>query len=79
MGWECFFDEPVMMLGFILGRTLEQQARGRAAAAFRKLLALQPQVARLIANPEKGGVGSSSVEIPAEQARVGEWLQVLAR
>jgi P-type Cu2+ transporter len=78
MGWECFFDEPVMMLGFILlGRTLEQQARGRAAAAFRKLLALQPQIARLIANPEKGGVGSSSVEIPAEQVRVGEWLQVL--
>ncbi|WP_230968583.1 heavy metal translocating P-type ATPase, partial [Nostoc sp. WHI] len=78
MGWECFFDEPVMMLGFILlGRTLEQQARGRAAAAFRKLLALQPLSARLIANPEKGGVGSSSVEIPAEQVRVGEWLQVL--
>ena len=78
MGWECFFDEPVMMLGFILlGRTLEQQARGRAAAAFRKLLALQPLLARLIGNPEKGGVGSSSVEIPAEQVRVGEWLQVL--
>ncbi len=78
MGWECFFDEPVMMLGFILlGRTLEQQARGRAAAAFRQLLALQPLLARLIANPEKTGVGSSSVEIPAEQVRVGEWLQVL--
>ena len=78
MGWECFFDEPVMMLGFILlGRTLEQQARGRAAAAFRKLLALQPLLARLIANPEKAGMGSSSVEIPAEQVRVGEWVQVL--
>ena len=78
MGWECFFDEPVMMLGFILlGRTLEQQARGRAAAAFRKLLALQPLLARLIPNPDKGGMGSSSVEIPAEQVRVGEWVQVL--
>jgi Cu2+-exporting ATPase len=85
MGWECFFDEPVMMLGFILlGRTLEQQARGRAAAAFRQLLALQPQVARLIANPEKIGqqtqdslVGSASIEIPAEQVRVGEWLKIL--
>ncbi|MEH2165282.1 MAG: heavy metal translocating P-type ATPase [Nostoc sp.] len=78
LGWECFFDEPVMMLGFILlGRTLEQQARGRAAAAFRKLLALQPLLARLIANPEKAGMGSSSVEIPAEQVRVGECLQVL--
>ncbi|MBD2194087.1 MULTISPECIES: heavy metal translocating P-type ATPase [Calothrix] len=84
MGWECFFDEPVMMLGFILlGRTLEQQARGKAAAAFRQLLALQPQVARLIANPEKIGqesdkvIVSPSVEIPAEQVRVGEWLQIL--
>ncbi|MEH2289648.1 heavy metal translocating P-type ATPase [Nostoc sp.] len=78
LGWECFFDEPVMMLGFILlGRTLEQQARGRAAAAFRKLLALQPLLARLIANPEKAGIGSFSVEIPAEQVRVGECLQVL--
>jgi P-type Cu2+ transporter len=78
MGWECFFDEPVMMLGFILlGRTLEQHARGRAAAAFRQLLALQPPVARLIANPEKVAMGSAGVEIPAEQVRVGEWLQVL--
>ncbi|MCC5639307.1 heavy metal translocating P-type ATPase [Nostoc sp. CHAB 5844] len=80
MGWECFFDEPVMMLGFILlGRTLERQARGRAAAAFRQLLALQPQVARLIPNPdpEKWRVGANSLEIPAEQVRVGEWLQVL--
>ncbi|AFZ55723.1 copper-translocating P-type ATPase [Anabaena cylindrica FACHB-243] len=80
MGWECFFDEPVMMLGFILlGRTLEQQARGRAAAAFRQLLALQPQIARLIANPESQKLvsGANIVEIPAEQVRVGEWLQVL--
>ncbi|ALF55932.1 ATPase [Nostoc piscinale CENA21] len=80
MGWECFFDEPVMMLGFILlGRTLERQARGRAANAFRQLLALQPQVARLIPNPdpEKLRIATNSIEIPAEQVRVGEWLQVL--
>ncbi|HEY9801865.1 MAG TPA: heavy metal translocating P-type ATPase [Leptolyngbyaceae cyanobacterium] len=80
MGWECFFDEPVMMLGFILlGRTLEQQARGKAAAAFRQLLALQPQLARLIANPnlEKMGLGANTIEIPADQVKVGEWLQVL--
>ncbi|MBW4672142.1 MAG: heavy metal translocating P-type ATPase [Cyanomargarita calcarea GSE-NOS-MK-12-04C] len=78
LGWECFFDEPVMMLSFILlGRTLEQQARGRAAAAFRQLLALQPPIARLIPNPEQGGISSVGVEIPAEQVRVGEWLIVL--
>lgn len=78
LGWECFFDEPVMLLGFILlGRTLEQQARGRAVAAFKNLLALQPQVARLIANPEITTSGRESVEIPADRVRVGEWLQVL--
>ncbi len=77
LGWECFFDEPVMLLGFILlGRTLEQQARGRAAAAFKQLLALQPQLAHLIADPEKRASGES-VEIPADRVRVGEWLQVL--
>ena len=80
LGWECFFDEPVMLLGFILlGRTLEQQARGRAATAFRNLLALQPQVARLIPNPEKVTPKgqNTSIEIPADRVRVGEWLQVL--
>jgi len=80
LSWECFFDEPVMLLGFILlGRTLEQQARGRAATAFRNLLALQPQVARLIPNPEKVTPKgqNTSIEIPADRVRVGEWLQVL--
>ncbi|RAM51695.1 MAG: heavy metal translocating P-type ATPase, partial [Hapalosiphonaceae cyanobacterium JJU2] len=86
LGWECFFDEPVMMLGFILlGRTLEKQARGRVTAAFKNLLDLQPQVARLIpkrAVENRPGASvqpsmSEIIEIPAEQVRVGEWLQVL--
>jgi Cu2+-exporting ATPase len=77
LGWECFFDEPVMMLGFILlGRTLEQQARNRATAAFKELLALQPQVARLIA-PDGSGGSQEIIEIPAHQVRIGEHLQVL--
>jgi P-type Cu2+ transporter len=82
LGWECFFDEPVMMLGFILlGRTLEKQARNRAAKAFQELLALQPQMARLIAKPktaeENFSANGGIIEIPAEQVRIGEWLQVL--
>jgi P-type Cu2+ transporter len=80
LGWECFFDEPVMLLGFILlGRTLEQQAKGQAASAFRQLLALQPQLARLIAPQVTSDnfKSTSSVEIPVAQVRVGEWIQVL--
>ncbi|MDM9385648.1 heavy metal translocating P-type ATPase [Chlorogloeopsis sp. ULAP01] len=78
LGWECFFDEPVMMLGFILlGRTLERQARGRAAAAFKQLLDLQPQIARLLTKPKIAGEVGEILEIPADRVRVGEWLQVL--
>ncbi|HEY9805375.1 MAG TPA: heavy metal translocating P-type ATPase, partial [Candidatus Obscuribacterales bacterium] len=84
LGWECFFDEPVMLVGFILlGRTLEQRARGRAVAAFEALVALQPRIARLIPQPTIDADNSvaiasqTCVEIPAERVRVGEWLQVL--
>jgi len=80
-GWECFFDEPVMILGFILlGRTLEKRARNRAAEAFTGLLSLKPSIARLIAKPNGNEVNFQTaeiVEIPAEQVRIGEWLQVL--
>ncbi|MEB3211196.1 MAG: cation transporter, partial [Leptolyngbyaceae bacterium] len=49
LGWECFFDEPVMLVGFILlGRTLEQGARTRAKKAIEALFSQQPQVARLL-------------------------------
>ncbi|MDJ0736185.1 MAG: heavy metal translocating P-type ATPase [Nostocaceae cyanobacterium] len=81
LGWECFFDEPVMILGFILlGKTLEEQARSRAASAFHQLLALQPPVARLIPKPKdtnSSPLTGEVVEIPASQVHVGEWLQVL--
>lgn len=72
LGWECFFDEPVMLLSFILlGRTLEERARFRATAALRSLIALQPNNARLIA-----GAGQT-VDVPISQIQVGDLLQVL--
>ncbi|HEY9812467.1 MAG TPA: cation transporter, partial [Candidatus Sericytochromatia bacterium] len=78
LGWECFFDEPVMLVGFILlGRTLEQQARHRASAAFEALLALQPKVARLIGKSAPVNFEQPGIEIPVEQVKVGEWLRVL--
>ncbi|MEB3337029.1 MAG: heavy metal translocating P-type ATPase [Leptolyngbyaceae bacterium] len=91
LGWECFFDEPVMLIGFILlGRTLEQQARSRAASAFQALVALQPRIARLIqdqtAAEQMDGTGKQHgewnaatgyLEIPADRVQVGQWLQVL--
>ncbi|MEO1400298.1 MAG: heavy metal translocating P-type ATPase [Cyanobacteria bacterium J06635_1] len=76
LGWECFFDEPVMLLSFILlGRTLEERARFRAANALRSLICLQPTLARLVPTPDLGE--TNSVEIPVAQVQVGEWLRVL--
>jgi len=76
LGWECFFDEPVMLLGFILlGRTLEGKARNRASAALEKLVTLQPPIARLIGKRE--AEISETIEIPVEQVKPGEWLRVL--
>jgi Cu2+-exporting ATPase len=76
LGWECFFDEPVMLLGFIfLGRVLERRARSRASASLEALFALQPQVARLTS---ENSLAAAGIEIPVDRLRVGEWVQVLA-
>jgi Cu2+-exporting ATPase len=78
LGWECFFDEPVMLLSFILlGRTLEQRARFRAADALRSLVELQPAVARLISDPATADAAQNGVEVPASYVQAGEWVQVL--
>lgn len=80
LGWECFFEEPVMLVSFILlGRTLEQRARFQAADALRSLMALQPTVARLIPDPARNGSteAQTGVEIPVDCVQVGEWLRVL--
>lgn len=74
LGWECFFDEPVMIIGFILlGRTLEARARAKTGASLRALLTLQPAIAHWLPTPEL----DQSLPIPVQQVKVGDWLQVL--
>ena len=82
LGWECFFDEPVMLLSFILlGRTLEQRARFQAAGSLRSLISLQPTLARLIPDPDadetQSGSAEGGIQVPASQIQIGEWLRVL--
>jgi P-type Cu2+ transporter len=84
LNWECFFDEPVMLIGFILlGRTLEQRARNRAASALQALAALQPKTARVVGR-DKSGVNpidaidlTSPIAIALDFVQVGDWVQVL--
>ncbi|MCS6813587.1 MAG: heavy metal translocating P-type ATPase [Cyanobacteria bacterium] len=71
LGWECFFDEPVMVIGFILlGRSLERQARNKALSALRALIALQPPTARLVTTDQV------VTEIPVERIHPNDLVQV---
>ncbi|HIK38373.1 MAG: cation-translocating P-type ATPase [Geminocystis sp.] len=74
-GWECFFDEPVMLLGFVfLGRVLEGKARNKAMESMETLLFLTPTIARVVA---RGRQEDEGVMIPACQVKSGEWVRVL--
>ncbi|MFQ3680164.1 MAG: heavy metal translocating P-type ATPase, partial [Pseudanabaenaceae cyanobacterium] len=68
--WDCFFEEPVLLMGFVLlGRTLEQRARQRATAAIARLESLQPATARLV-------VGDETVTVPVAAFQTGDRVAV---
>ncbi len=73
VGWPCFFNEPVMLLGFVLlGRFLEERARFRTGRALKQLAQLQPDTARLL-------VGGKEIrEVRVGALRPGEKVQLLA-
>ena len=73
VGWPCFFNEPVMLLGFVLlGRFLEERARFRTGQALEQLARLQPDQARLIL-PD-----GEIREVRVGALRPGEVVQLLA-
>ena len=73
VGWPCFFNEPVMLLGFVLlGRFLEERARFRTGKALKQLAQLQPDIARLIINDKE------IREVRVGALRKGEKVQLLA-
>lgn len=76
LGWECFFDEPVMLLGFIfLGRVLESRARRQASQSLESLLSLRPHQARIISKNES--LEDQGLLIPSVQVKPQEWVKVL--
>ncbi len=77
LGWECFFDEPVMLLGFIfLGKVLESRVRNKAGDSLETLLNLRPQFARLVG--KNSPFQDQGLQIPAVQVKPEEWMRVLA-
>ena len=73
VGWPCFFNEPVMLLGFVLlGRFLEERARVKTGTALKELTKLQPETANLILE------NNETREIRIGALKPGEKIQLLA-
>lgn len=67
---EVYFTESALIIGFILlGKTMEHIVKGKASDAIRKLLELQPKMAKVLEN----GVEK---EVPAEEVRVNDIIVV---
>ncbi|KAF9623757.1 hypothetical protein IFM89_005264 [Coptis chinensis] len=77
LGWKTFFEEPVMLIAFVLlGRNLEQRAKLKASSDMTGLLSILPSKARLIVNG--GPEGSESiVEVPSDSLSVGDRIVVV--
>ncbi|MEW5309919.1 MAG: hypothetical protein WDW38_001761 [Sanguina aurantia] len=70
--WKTFFEEPAMLLGFVLiGRALEERAKLRASADMTALQELVPTRARLLLQ------GGGYADVPAESVAAGDLLTVL--
>jgi len=65
-----FFESAALLTWFIvLGRFLEALTRGRTSEAIRKLMSLQPKIARVVR-------GGNEVAIPADEVLVEDLVQV---
>lgn len=65
-----FFESAALLTSFIiLGRWLEALTRGRTSEAIRKLMKLQPKVARVLRNSEE-------LEIPADEVEINDLILV---
>ncbi|KDP34025.1 hypothetical protein JCGZ_07596 [Jatropha curcas] len=85
--WDAsFFDEPVMLLGFVLlGRSLEEKARIKASSDMNELLSLISTQSRLVITSSDGNSSGDSVlcsdaicvEVPTDDVRIGDSVLVL--
>ena len=69
-GGEVYFDTAALIIALILvGKLLEDMAKGKASEAVRKLVDLQPTLARVVRDEVEE-------EIPVEQVQVGDIIVV---
>ncbi|XP_059648065.1 copper-transporting ATPase PAA1, chloroplastic [Cornus florida] len=77
LGWKAFFEEPVMLIAFVLlGRNLEQRAKIKASSDMTGLLSVLPSKARLVVNGD-AEESCSTVEVPCNSLSVGDKIVIL--
>uniref|UniRef100_A0A0D9X943 HMA domain-containing protein n=1 Tax=Leersia perrieri TaxID=77586 RepID=A0A0D9X943_9ORYZ len=76
LGWKTFFEEPVMLIAFVLlGKNLEQRAKLKATSDMTGLLNILPSKARLVMDNDSEQ--SSFTEVPCDTLAVGDRIVVL--
>uniref|UniRef100_A0A453RI09 HMA domain-containing protein n=2 Tax=Aegilops tauschii subsp. strangulata TaxID=200361 RepID=A0A453RI09_AEGTS len=76
LGWKTFFEEPIMLIAFVLlGKNLEQRAKLKAASDMTGLLNILPSKARLMVDND--AEQSSFTEVPCGTLAVGDYILVL--
>ncbi|KAM5562021.1 copper-transporting ATPase PAA1, chloroplastic [Rosa sericea] len=77
LGWQTFFEEPIMLIAFVLlGRNLEQRAKIKASSDMTELLSILPAKARLLVNDDVKEL-ETIVEVPSNSLCVGDQVVVL--
>ncbi|KMZ69976.1 Potassium-transporting ATPase B chain [Zostera marina] len=76
LGWKAFFEEPIMLIAFVLlGRNLEQRAKLKASSDMAGLLNILPTKARLIVDHDTEQ-SSSFVEVQCSNLSIGDQIVV---
>ncbi|KAI8027527.1 hypothetical protein LOK49_LG02G03001 [Camellia lanceoleosa] len=77
LGWKSFFEEPIMLIAFVLlGRNLEQRAKIKATSDMTGLLSILPSKAHLVVKGDAEEL-SSTVEVPCNSLSVGDQIVIL--
>ncbi|XP_042430004.1 copper-transporting ATPase PAA1, chloroplastic-like isoform X2 [Zingiber officinale] len=77
LGWKTFFEEPIMLIAFVLlGKNLEQRAKIKATSDMTGLLNILPAKARLMIHTDAREV-PSTVEVPCSDLHIGDQVVVL--
>ncbi|KAF3785599.1 Copper-transporting ATPase [Nymphaea thermarum] len=77
LGWKTFFEEPIMLLAFVLlGRNLEHRAKIKATSDMTGLLSVLPRKARLVMDNDMEG-SHALVDVPCDTLSIGDKIVVL--